>query len=261
MRVVLTALLVVTVVACTTSPTGRRQLQLFPEEQMAEMGVTAFAQMQEKVPVAQDKGVQAYVECVADAITRQLPEQREWEVKVFKDDSANAFALPGGKIGVHTGLLTVAETPAQLAAVIGHEVGHVIAQHSNERMSTAFATDAGLQIAGALAGADGSQGKQLAMAALGLGAQFGVLLPFSRTQESESDQIGLQLMAQAGFDPQEAVTLWQNMMKSQGDGPPEFLSTHPSGASRIERLQEQMPEAMKLYQQARAAGRKPNCSP
>lgn len=260
MRALLTALLVGGLVACATSPTGRRQLQLFPADQMDEMGVTAFAEMKEQLPQTTDAAEQRYVECVADAITAILPEQRDWEVRVFKDDSANAFALPGGKIGVHTGLLQVATTQSQLAAVIGHEIGHVLAQHSNERMSTTFATNAGLQIVGALAGAD-SQGKQLAMAALGLGAQFGVLLPFSRTQESESDQIGLELTAKAGFDPTEAVTLWENMMRSQGDGPPEFLSTHPSGPSRIEQLQRLMPDAMKLYQQARAAGRKPECGP
>jgi predicted Zn-dependent protease len=226
---------------------------------MTEMGATAFLQMQQQVPVTKDPVVNRYVDCVANAITAQLPGQREWEVRVFKDDSANAFALPGGKIGVHTGLFKVAQSPDQLAAVVGHEIGHVLAAHSNERVSTAFATNAGLQVVQALAGGGGSQEQQMAMGLLGLGAQFGILLPFSRTQESEADTIGLQLMAKAGFDPRSSITLWENMEKAANGQPPEFLSTHPSHGSRIKNLQRGMPEAMKLYEQARASGRKPNC--
>jgi predicted Zn-dependent protease len=179
-------------------------------------------------------------------------------VTVFEDESANAFALPGGKIGVHTGLLEVAKTPDQLAAVIGHEIGHVMAEHSNERVSTAFAANAGVQLAAALSGTDGPK-QQMLMGLLGLGAQFGVLLPFSRTQESESDEIGLTLMARAGFDPRAAINLWENMAQAGGAQPPEFLSTHPSHGTRIEDLRAQMDEAVKIYQQARAQGRRPNC--
>lgn len=256
---VVSALLIVAV-ACTTSPTGRRQLHLFPQSQMNEMGAAAFLQMQSEVPVTKDPVVNRYVDCVASAMTSQLKGGRSWEVLVFKDDTANAFALPGGKIGVHTGLLKVAKNQDQLAAVIGHEIGHVLADHSNERVSTSFATNAGLQVIAALTGGGGSAEQQLAMGLLGVGAQYGILLPFSRTQESEADVIGLQLMAQAGFDPRASVALWENMDKAGGGGePPEFLSTHPSHGTRIKGLQRDMPEAMKLYQQAQAAGRKPNC--
>lgn len=247
------------VAACATSPTGRRQLQLFPSSQMAEMGATAFQQIQQEVPVDKDPVVNRYVECVADAITRQLEGGRDWEVRVFGDSSANAFALPGGKIGVHTGLLEVAKNQDQLAAVIGHEVAHVIAEHSNERVSTAFATNAGLQIVQALSGSQGSGQQQAVMALLGVGAQFGILLPFSRTQESEADIVGLQLMAKAGFDPRESIALWQNMEQAGGGQPPEFLSTHPSHGRRIDDLQAGMGVAMKYYEEARAAGRKPSC--
>lgn len=243
--------------ACETSPTGRRQLQFFPESQLNEMGVAAFQQIKQKTPVAQDPAVNRYVECVADAITGVLDEQREWEVTVFKDESANAFALPGGKIGVNTGLLDVAETPDQLAAVIGHEIAHVLAEHSNERVSTAFATNAGVQLVGALAG--GGPQQQTLMGLLGLGAQYGVLLPFSRTQESESDEIGLELSARAGFDPRAAVALWENMAEAGNGQPPEFLSTHPSHGTRIADLQAQMDEALAVYREARAQGRTPNC--
>jgi predicted Zn-dependent protease len=179
-------------------------------------------------------------------------------VVVFNDKAANAFALPGGKIGVYTGLLQVAQTQDQLAAVIGHEVAHVTAQHANERVSTAFAAEAGLNVVDAIYG--GTSSGRNAMALLGLGTQVGVLMPFGRAQESEADLLGLDLMARVGFDPREAVTLWQNMARSGGGAPPEFLSTHPSHATRIEDLQKRMPEALKLYDAARVAGRKPKCS-
>lgn len=251
--------LLIATVACTTSPTGRRQLQLFPESQMNDMGSAAFLQLQEEVTVANDPGVNRYVECVANAITAQLKGGRSWEVRVFNDETANAFALPGGKIGVHTGLLDVAKNQDQLAAVIGHEIGHVLSEHSNERVSTSFATNAGLQVIAALMGSRGGAEQQLAMGLLGVGAQYGILLPFSRVQESEADTIGLQLMAGAGFDPRASVTLWENMSKAGGGQPPEFLSTHPSHGTRIQNLQKGMPAAMNLYQQAEAAGRKPDC--
>lgn len=259
-RLLVIFLAVAVAAACATSPTGRRQLQLFPESQMNEMGAAAFLQIQEQVPVDKSPVVNSYVQCVADALLATLPEQRDWEVRVFNDGTANAFALPGGKIGVHTGLLAVAETPGQLAAVIGHEIGHVLAQHSNERVSTAFATNTGLQLLQILAGS-GTQQQQTMLALLGLGAQVGIILPFSRTQEAEADVIGLQLMAKAGFDPREAIALWENMERAAQGQPPEFLSTHPSHGSRIGNLQKEMPGAMKLYEQARAAGRAPRCPP
>ncbi|MQM40045.1 Beta-barrel assembly-enhancing protease [wastewater metagenome] len=251
------------VVACATSPTGRRQLQLFPAGQMQAMGVAAFKEMKDEKPVLDNKAVTGYVRCVADAITAVVPQRYQpdgdWEVRVFDLDSANAFALPGGKIGVHRGLLEVAKSPDQLAAVIGHEVGHVMADHSNERMSQQFAVGTGLAVAGIIAG-NGDGDRQQALALLGLGAEVGVLLPFSRLHESEADTIGLELMARAGFDPRESVALWENMeAESKGAQPPEFLSTHPSHDSRIDGLQSDMPRAMSLYRQAQESGRRPGC--
>jgi predicted Zn-dependent protease len=183
-----------------------------------------------------------------------------WDVVVFKDDDANAFALPGGKIGVNSGLLKVAKTPDQLAAVIGHEVSHVIANHSNERVSTAFATESGLQLASALAGAASPTQQQL-FGLLGVGiAQFGVLLPFSRTQESEADAVGLDLMASAGFDPRQSIDLWRNMAAAGGGArPPEFLSTHPGHETRIHNLEARLPHALPIYEQAVKAGKRPSC--
>ena len=248
------------VAGCATSPTGRSQLQFFPEAQMRSMGVDAFEQMKAEQATIDDGALVAYVDCVAGAIVPHVPEgygDNGWEVAIFDDEAVNAFALPGGKMGVYTGLLEVAETPDQLATVIGHEIAHVMAEHANERMSTQFATTLGLGALQVAAGDDPQ--RQELMAVLGLGAQVGIILPFSRLHESEADAIGLNLMARAGFDPRESVALWRNMARAGGAAPPEFLSTHPSRDTRIEDLQKAMPRAMYFYEQAREAGRVPGC--
>lgn len=250
-----TAILCATLIACATSPTGQRQLRLFSDQQMSEMGTASYAEMKKKTPPAKEARPNQLVQCVANALTAQVG--GSWEVTLFDDDAANAFALPGGKIGVYKGLLKVAKTPGQLAAVIGHEIAHVQAHHSNARMSTALATNLGMEVAGAVS--SGSAQGQYIMAALGLGTQVGILLPYGRAQESESDILGANLMAQAGFNPNEAISLWQNMAAAGGGQPPEFLSTHPSHQTRIGDLKKHMPKAMKKYEAARAAGRRPDC--
>lgn len=243
-------------VACATSPEGRRQLNILPASQMDAMGVQSFTDLKSKTPIEKDAAINNYVKCVANGITSALPEKRDWEVVVFKDDSANAFALPGGKIGVHTGLLKVATNQDQLAAVIGHEVGHVLANHGNERVSEQLLTQGGLTVLGGIMSQKGGQKYDLLVTALGVGTQYGILLPHSRTQESEADVIGLDLMAKAGFNPAQSVNLWQNMEKAGGGQPPEFLSTHPSHGTRIANLQKNIPEAEGFY---KAAGRHPAC--
>ncbi len=248
--------------ACSTSPLGRSQLLLLPDSQVDEMGVTAYTQLKKQTPLDSRSSVNRYVDCVAWAITRELPgdQAAQWEVSVFNEDQANAFALPGRKIGVYAGLLKVAENQSQLATVMGHEVAHVLAKHSNERVSQGFIAEAGMQAVQVLAGDPTPQKRQL-FALLGVGTQVGVLLPFGRTQESEADLLGLDLMASAGFDPRESVALWRNMAKAGGGRPPEFLSTHPSGTRRIGDLNERMPHALELYEQARARGKRPDCRP
>jgi predicted Zn-dependent protease len=241
--------------SCATSPLGRKQLRLLPGDQVAGMGVTAFQEIKQETPQAKDAATTRYVRCVADAITAQVrsPDApKQWEVVVFQEDEANAFALPGGKIGVYTGILEPAKNQDQLATVLGHEVAHVLAQHANERVSQQM-------VAGALMEVAGQTVDPRLAAALGVGAQVGVLLPFSRTQESEADLLGLDLMASAGFDPRQSVPFWQNMEKTGGGGTPEFLSTHPSGTTRMSDLQGRMPQAMQLYEQAVAQGRRPRC--
>lgn len=250
---------VLAVTACATSPLGRSQLKLFSDDDMAQMGATAFADTAKKTPVSSDGRATAYVDCVANAITRELPNKTPWEVKVFDSKEVNAFALPGGKIGVYTGLLKVTQNQDQLAAVIGHEVSHVLAGHSNERVSQQAATNAGLQVASIALG-DGGIASEAAMGALGLGAQYGILLPFSRAHESEADLLGLDLMSKAGFDPRQAVNLWQNMARQGGDKPPEFASTHPADATRIQQIEARLPQDLPTFEQARASGKRPRCA-
>lgn len=257
---ILAVVIAAVLVACSTSPTGRRQLLLFPENQLNEMGVAAYQELKEKQPLSKDQRTNQYVSCVAQQILDELPgdEGQGWEITVFDDDSPNAFALPGRKIGVHTGLLKAAVSQDQLAAVIGHEIGHVQAQHSGERLSVQTTTGVAATLATVLLGSDSPE-KQLAIAALGAGATYGVILPFSRTQESEADTIGLRLMARGGFDPQESTALWRNMASLSEGQPPEFLSTHPAPDTRMERLNAEIPEVMPLYEEARQRGVLPNC--
>jgi len=258
-KFVVAMLVTALLVACSTSPTGRSQLVFMPESQMVTMGVQSFHKLLEGTPRVRDAGINQYVQCIGDAIT-QLPMVQavssDWEIVVFDDPSVNAFALPGGKIGVHKGLLTVAATAGQVAAVMGHEVGHVLAQHGNERVSQTFAANQGLSLLEEWLGSTDYKNQDAIMSALGVGAQVGVLLPFGRTQESEADTIGKALMARAGFDPRESITLWQNMARVDSGGTPEFLSTHPSHDTRIKRLNEDMVSAVALYQQS---GKKPQC--
>jgi predicted Zn-dependent protease len=243
------------IAACATSPLGRSQFKLYPDSELDAMGATAFQETSKTTPVTTDGRATAYVNCITSALIREVG--GSWEVKVFDSKDVNAFALPGGKIGVYTGLLKVTETPDQLAAVIGHEIAHVIAGHSNERVSQQQVAGIGMSVAQVIVGGGPTGGAM--MSALGAGAQYGVLLPFSRTHESEADLLGLDYMAKAGFDPRQAVALWQNMAKAGGQKPPEFASSHPSDETRIRQIQERLPKDVPLYVQALAAGKRPDC--
>ncbi|EOD81398.1 Zn-dependent protease with chaperone function PA4632 [Grimontia indica] len=250
------ALLSALIAGCTTSPTGRSQFIIVSGSQMATLGAQSFSELKKNEKVSTDKKTNQYVQCVTDAILEVTPPQPDfdkWEVVVFDSDQVNAFALPGGKIGVYTGLLKVARTQDQLASVIGHEIGHVMANHGSERVSSQVAANSALQVTSIALGASGTADADLIMAGLGLGVNVGVLLPFSRTHESESDLIGVQLMNEAGFDPNQSVALWRNMAKASDGAPPEILSTHPSHDTRISDLQTAINE---LPPQTRKA---PNC--
>ena len=254
--VTLIAVLVGAMFTCATSPTGRRQLVLVDDADMNQMGAEAFEEMKKQTPIDSGAAVNTYVNCIVNAllaVTEDTTGVSSWEVVVFRDNTANAFALPGGKIGVHTGILPVAKTAGQLAAVLGHEIGHVVARHGNERVSQNQAGNTVLGAVGAVVE------NEAVLGAIGAGAQFGVLLPFSRAHESEADVIGQELMAKAGLDPAESVKLWENMAALGGDQPPQIMSTHPSHDTRIAELREGLVQNTILYQQAQNEGRRPNC--
>ncbi len=181
----------------------------------------------------------------------------DWQASVVRSEQANAFCLPGGKIVVYTGILQFALNEASLAAVMGHEMAHAIARHGSQRMlrtNIAQTVMAGAQFS--FTDMDPGQ-RQMVLAALGAGAQYGILLPFSRDHETEADAMGLLYMARAGYDPREAISFWQRMEKAGGGQPPEFMSTHPSHASRIERLNALMPKALEEYAKAGASQQRP----
>ena len=259
----LIACLLVPTTACQKNPyTGRYQFLAVPKSYEKNLGDQAYQQVlnDPKHTISKDAREVEPVKRVAARIIEaakrskyaDTAKQFEWDVSVIKDDATkNAFALPGGKMAVYTGIFPVAKNEAGLAAIMGHEVVHALARHGGERMGQNVLAQVGL--AGAAVALQ-TQGftpatSQAAMAALGAGAQVGVLLPFSRKHESEADYIGLLLAAQAGYDPREAVHVWERM-EAGGDGkqPSEFISTHPSHGTRIEDLQEAMPEALAIYE-------------
>jgi predicted Zn-dependent protease len=250
--------------ATTTSPTGRTQyVGAVSQTQLNQLGAQAFAQMKQQKQQSGDARLTNYVRCVVQAIVPQLPpEQRQfgWETALFVDADANAFALPGGKVGVYTGIFTVAKNQDQLAGVIAHEIAHVVARHHDERLTRQAGASGALQIVSAILGSRYGSGIGTAAAQGGsVLAQTGFLLPGSRQQETEADVLGQQFMARAGFDPRGAVSLWQNMMAASSSRPPEFLSTHPDPSARIGEMQARAAGLMSTYEQARAAGRRPNC--
>jgi predicted Zn-dependent protease len=245
---------------CATVPeTGRRQVMLLSPNQEAAMGLSAFAEIKDEEEISDDEIANARVQRVgrriAESVGRELP-NADWEFVVFESDELNAFALPGGKVGVYTGILKIAETDAELAAVMGHEIAHVSSRHGAERTSQQL-----LVLGGALLAEVGMEAKdvsqenrELVRAAYGLGTTVGVMLPYSRLHESEADAIGLRFAAGAGYDPRAAISFWRKMAAANKgeDSVPEFLSTHPSDDTRIKNLELLMPKYLPLYEQSRA---------
>jgi len=248
--------------ACSTSSTGRKQVSLYSNAELNHMGITSFDKMKKEIPISKDQATNDFVLCVADAITANVSEsahQGEWEVVVFDSAQVNAFALPGGKIGVYTGILQVTENQDQLAAIIGHEVGHVIEHHSNERLSANKMSNVGMAVATIALGASDIDNKGLWVAGLGIGIQYGVIMPYSRSHESEADIVGQDLMARSGFAPQASVHLWQNMSKLNKNSPPEFMSTHPSNETRITQLNKHLTLSQPYYLAEVNGGNAPQC--
>jgi predicted Zn-dependent protease len=248
-------LAVLGLVACQRTPyTRRSQLILVSPEEETKLGAQAFTDVLTKSRIDDRPVVNRPVEDVGQRIARvaERPDYR-WRFAVIHDPKqVNAFALPGGKVAVYTGLFPVAQDTNGLAVVLGHEIAHALARHGAERMSQGAIAQAGQSLLGAVLGS--SPGANAILAAYGVGAQVGVLLPYSRTQESEADHIGLILMARAGYDPHGARTFWQRMEHAGGATPPEFLSTHPSHGTREQQIEAWLPEAMRYYEaSARAA--------
>lgn len=238
-------------VGCTTvSETGRKQFNIVSEDQEMQLGLTSFNEMKKELPISKDAAANALVQKVGKKISAvaALP-GAQWEFVVFESKEANAFCLPGGKVGVYSGILPITKDEAGLATVIGHEVAHAVAHHGAERMSQATLVQGGGQIVGALSANAQPITQQAVGLAYGLGTQVGILLPYSRTQESEADFIGLKYMARAGYDPSAAVDFWQRFSEHSaqagGSSTPAIFRTHPVDSKRIEDLKGWLPEARK----------------
>lgn len=241
--------------SCSTVPeTGRRQLNLVSADQEMQLGLTSFEKLKQETPVSRDRAANELLQKVGRRIAAvaELP-NAQWEFVVFESKEANAFCLPGGKVGVYTGILPITQDEAGLATVIGHEVAHAVAHHGGERMSQAMVLQTGGQILGAgLSHAD-PRAQTAALIAYGLGSQVGYELPHSRKQESEADHIGLLYMARAGYNPEAAVGFWERFAqhnRGSSGNVPAFLRTHPVDEVRIQQLKEWMPAARKEYRQA-----------
>ncbi len=259
---VLAATLALPLAACKTNPyTNRSQFLLISESDELRLGAEAFSQVTSQERVTGDATLNAPVRRVGARIAAIADQMRaeegqgpyEWEFRVIDDsESVNAWCLPGGKIGFYTGIYPVLEDEAGMAMVMGHEVCHALLRHGGERVSQGMAANVGMQIASALT--QGGQYANYTMAALGLGTQVGFLLPFSRSNETEADRLGLMLAARAGYDPRAAVRVWENMAReSEGKRPPQILSTHPDPLNRIANMQQWMPEAMQTYERSQKA--------
>lgn len=240
---------------CSTVPvTGRRSLNLVSSEQETQLGLTSFNELKSQTPVNRDPTLNAMLQRVGKQIAKVANKDMTnaaWEFVLFDSKEANAFCLPGGKVGVYTGILPVTKNDAGLATVLAHEIGHAVAHHGAERMTHQMLMQEGGQILGSTVAPSDPKWQALTMVAYGVIGKVGVELPFDRKQESEADHIGLIYMARAGYDPAEAVAFWQRFMefnKAQGgNNTPAFLRTHPLDEVRIQQLQEWMPEAKAAF--------------
>lgn len=248
---------------CSTVPvTGRSQLSLIPASQEMQLGLASFQQMKKEVPATKNTSAQALVEKVGKRIAAvaspDLP-NAQWEFVVFESKEVNAFCLPGGKVGIYTGILAVTQDEAGLATVMGHEVAHAAARHGGERMSEALLMQTGGQLLGVGLSAYGVTPQTMAAASLayGFGTKVGRELPHSRGQEAEADEIGLIYMARAGYDPRAALDFWQRFAQAtaKGNDTPWFLRTHPVTTDRIKHLQQLMPKALAEYERSAGAAR------
>jgi predicted Zn-dependent protease len=246
--------------ACGSVPiTGRQQLNLVSDDEVLALSLQEYDAYIKTAKKSTDKTATALVtkvgQKIADAVSQyfqvtgqeQLIAGYKWEFNLVDDPQVNAFCMPGGKIVVYTGILPYTQNETGLAVVLGHEVGHAIAKHANERMSQQMAVQYGGAAVGALLGKSSSAVQTIGSTVYGLGTQVGVMLPFNRKQELEADHLGLILMAIAGYDPNAAIPFWERMSQQGSGGNLELLSTHPSDSNRISEIQKELPEAMEYY--------------
>ena len=226
--------------------TGRKHLVDISREQEMALGFQSYQQVLRQEHVATGPQADRLKQIGRRLVAASDDKNYQWEFNLLDSEEVNAFALPGGKVAYYSGLLRITNTDSQVAAVLGHEIGHVIARHGAERMSQQKLVQIGTMAAGMAIGDMDSTTQRTVMGAIGLGSQFGILLPFSRQHENEADRIGLVLAARACFDPREAPQLWEKMSQSHGGGarPAEFMSTHPADSTRIRNLTALMPEAL-----------------
>lgn len=249
--------LVTTILGCTTVPeTGRSQLRLIGADQEIKLGLTEFDKLKKSTPISQDSSQRAMLERVGARIAAvvQLP-GAQWEFVLFDDETANAFCLPGGKVGVYSGILSITQDEVGLATVIGHEVAHAVARHGAERVSEQLVVQTGGQILDIIVASRSPAWRGAVLGAYGVGSELGVALPHSRAQELEADHLGLLYMARAGYDPRQAIAFWRRFSayaKQRGEGKPvEFLSTHPLDETRINALEAHMGKAIAEYAKSR----------
>jgi predicted Zn-dependent protease len=247
--------------ACSVVPlTGRKQLNLMPESDMISMSLTAYNDFMKVNPVSADRKNTDIVKSVGSDISAAVIKYFQdnglsdrlngynWEFNLVKSDTTpNAWCMPGGKVVVYSGLLPYTKDKNGLAVVISHEIAHAVARHGNERMSQELLAQFGSVALNEIIKEKPEQTKTIFNSAYGLGSQFGVMLPFSRDHELEADKLGLIFMAMSGYDPQTAVGFWERMSSIGGQKPPEFMSTHPSDATRVAKIKAAMPEALKYY--------------
>lgn len=247
--------------SCATVPiTGRKQLSLVPESQMISMSLTSYGEFLKANTLSTDKAntdmVKQVGSDIAGAVEKYFADNKlssqlegyKWEFNLIKNDTTkNAWCMPGGKVVVYSGLLPLTRDQNGLAVVLSHEIAHAVARHGNERMSQELLTQLGGIALNEAIKQKPEQTKGIFNTAYGVGSQVGVLLPFSREHELEADKLGLIFMAMAGYDPQTAIPFWERMASSGGGKPPEFLSTHPSDETRINKIKAALPEAMKYY--------------
>ncbi len=256
--VILTACIILFSGCGSVPVTGRKQLSLVSNDEVLSLSLQQYGEFIKSAPISTDKANTALVQKVGRNIAAAVEtylrnngyanelSSYSWEFNLVKSADVNAFCMPGGKIVVYEGILPYTQNETGLAVVLGHEVAHAVAKHANERMSNQMATQYGTAALGTALGGTSAVTQKVAATALGLGTQYGILLPYSRKQELEADQLGLIFMAMAGYDPSMASAFWQRMSQ-QGGSTPEFMSTHPSDATRIKQIEKDLPEALKYY--------------